>query len=300
VGGMLHTYTEADVLANFPSIKLIAAKYQKMTHRPYRYGRYAIIEPVLLWRQWVQGASGTSGGQGGGDSGAGIHGTGKHGLRGSLGSGPGEGSLRSSLGSGLGEGSLRSGQSGRRGRESGHENGRSSLGFLWVIEQDVACSNAGRIAHDLIAAYNGDTSDLITALPINETKFAAKIRVQGSPGLHASIHTPAFADAFSPPGTSLRTASIFVQRWSPRFAAMLDDSMRNHGMHAWAEIATPSLCRRANMSITPLQPSHRGALFHACCTKHVKTTSRNFLPDEHKFAIRVNQSVAKLYHPVKF
>ena len=36
------------------------------------------------------------------------------------------------------------------------------------------------------------------------------------------------------------------------------------------------------------------------CTKHVKTTSRNFLPDERRFALRVNQTVVKLYHPVKF
>ena len=71
-------------------------------------------------------------------------------------------------------------------------------------------------------------------------------------------------------------------------------------MHAWAEIAAPSLCRRANLTIGSLRAVHRGALFHACCTRHVKTTSRNFLPDEEKFLLRVNQSEVRLYHPVKF
>jgi len=72
------------------------------------------------------------------------------------------------------------------------------------------------------------------------------------------------------------------------------------GMHAWAEIAIPSFCLWANLTISALRAQHRGALFHACCTKHVKTTSRNFLPDEHRFALRLNHSITRLYHPVKF
>ena len=128
-----------------------------------------------------------------------------------------------------------------------------------------------------------------------------KVKTQGSTGLHAAVHTPAFAAAFPRPELTLRTASIFVQRWSSRLAHVLETSMGPASrMHAWAEIATPSLCRRHNLSIQSLRARHRGALFHACCTRHVKTTSRNFLPDEARFALRVNQSVVKLYHPVKF
>ena len=76
--------------------------------------------------------------------------------------------------------------------------------------------------------------------------------------------------------------------------------MGQDGMHAWAEIAAPSLCRLHNLSIGALHVRHRGALFHACCTRHVKTTSHNFLPDERRFALRINQSEVRLFHPVKF
>ena len=134
---------------------------------------------------------------------------------------------------------------------------------------------------------------------MNESRFVLKLRNQGSVGFHASVHTPAFARAFPRPVESIRTASIFVQRWSRRLASVLEGATSRR-MHAWAEIATPSLCREANLSIGSLHATHRGALFHACCTKHVKTTSRNFLPDERRFAMRVNQSAVKLYHPVKF
>lgn len=158
-----------------------------------------------------------------------------------------------------------------------------------------------------------------------------KQRNQGSVGFHASVHTSAFGAAFprpeqshshamlqsqatlcsvqhsndsivraAGPELSLRTASIFVQRWSARLAAELREATQRRHMHAWAEIATPSLCRRANLTIGALHAAHRGALFHACCTKHVKTTSRNFLPDERRFLMRTNASVVKLYHPVKF
>ena len=99
---------------------------------------------------------------------------------------------------------------------------------------------------------------------------------------------------------SLLTSSIFVQRWSWRLARTLEHAMGDLGMHAWAEIAAPSLCRLHNLSIGSLRTRHRGALFHACCTRHVKTTSRNFLPDEKRFEMRTNGSEVRLYHPVKF
>ena len=152
----------------------------------------------------------------------------------------------------------------------------------------------------VLLRYAADPSDLITALPVNESRFVLKAKNQGSTGFHASVHTPAFAAAFPRPAEQLRTASIFVQRWSAALAAALEEATHVRQMHAWAEIATPSLCRRAHLSIGSLRAPHRGALFHACCTKHVKTTSRNFLPDERRFALRVDQSVVKLYHPVKF
>lgn len=145
-----------------------------------------------------------------------------------------------------------------------------------------------------------DHTDLITALPINESRFVVKQRNQGSTGLHAAIRTSAFAAAFPDPAAQLRTASIFVQRWSVRLAKVLDDALRRRSMHAWAEIATPSLCRLANLSMSSMRAAHRGALFHACCTKHVKTTSFNFLGDERKFEKRADHKHTKLYHPVKF
>jgi hypothetical protein len=184
-------------------------------------------------------------------------------------------------------------------RQSSKLGGRT-LEHFWILEQDVACSNPANIAQDLLAAYADDESDLITAMPINETKFVVKKRNQGSVGFHASVHTPAFARAFPNAEKTIRTSPIFVMRWSRQLFDVMHQAIGELGMHAWAEIATPSLCRWANLSLTSLHSAHRGALFHACCTKHVKTTSHNFLPDERRFAIRVNQSAAKFYHPVKF
>jgi hypothetical protein len=79
---------------------------------------------------------------------------------------------------------------------------------------------------------------------------------------------------------------VFVQRWSWRLTAALQTSMGTRHMHAWAEIATPSITRLHNLTIGALHAHHRGALFHACCTRHVKITSRNFLPDEGARLIR--------------
>lgn len=133
-------------------------------------------------------------------------------------------------------------------------------------------------------------------------QFAQKILNQGTAGFHAAVQTSSFATAFprAQQNVDLRVAPVFVQRWSRRLIEELREATKGRRMHAWAEIATPSLCRRANLSISSLHARHRGALFHACCTKHVKTTSRNFLPDERRFAFRVNQNVTKLFHPVKF
>ena len=163
--------------------------------------------------------------------------------------------------------------------------------------QDVAASRPETIASALLAQYVDDRSDLITAMPINETKFAVKVKVQGSAGLHAAVQTPSFTAAFRDP-TRMRTASVFVQRWSAALAAALEEATLRRSMHGWAEIATPSLCRLNNLTIGTLRAAHRGALFHACCTTHVKRTSRNFLPDEAKFVLRTDQKALKLYHPV--
>ena len=245
-GAFAHTYTESSLISAFPGLRVLAAKYTNITGRPYRYGRFAIIEPILLWYQWLKRKTAWS---------AALISSGKV---------------------------------------------HHSLDYVWVMEQDVAASRPERLAYELLSAYDNDPSDLLTALPLNETKFAAKIKSQGSTGLHAAVKTPAFASAFPNPGDTLRTASIFVQRWSWRLAAVLEQAMLREHMHAWAEIAAPSLCKLHNLSIGHLDLQHRGALFHACCTKHVKTTSRNFLPDERKFLLRTNQSVVRLYHPVKF
>jgi hypothetical protein len=238
-----------EVTQSFPGLKLLAAKYTEITKRPYKYGRYAIIEPIVLWHAWFTNTSSWH------------------------------------HPNGTGKGSTLAGR---------------QLKDFWILEQDVACSNPTHIAQQLLAKYADDPFDLITAMPINETKFAVKARNQGSVGFHGVVQSPAFALAFPKPEVSLRTAPIFVMRWSNRLVGVLAHATKMLAMHAWAEIAAPSLCRRANLSIGALRLAHRGALFHACCTKHVKTTSRNFLPDERRFALRVNMSVAKLYHPVKF
>ena len=148
-------------------------------------------------------------------------------------------------------------------------------------------------------AWTNHVTPVLSAVLL-QSRLAAKAKTQGSVGLHASVHTPSFASAFPRPEQQLRTASIFVQRWSVALATTLHQALAVQQMHAWAEIATPSLARRANLTIGALYPRHRGALFHACCTRHVKLTSRNFLPDERRFALRLNHSVVRLYHPVKF
>jgi len=234
-GASAHTYTEADLLRHFVGLKLLARKYENLTRRTYRIGRYAIVEPIVLWYWWAR---------------AGVL-------------------------------------------------ARHTLSHVWILEQDVAASRPSAIA-TMLAAYNDVKSDLITALPINNSRFILKSKHQGSTGLHAAVHTPAFAAAFTRPVEELRTASIFVQRWSPRLMVTLEEAMHQRSMHAWAEIAVPSLCRRAGLQMSTLRAEHRGALFHACCTKHVKTTSHNFLPDESKFNLRIDQSAVKLFHPVKF
>lgn len=242
-GGGVHTYTTSKLLRSFPGLKQLASQYTNLTKRPYKVGRFAVIEPILLWHYWVR-------------------------------------TLNVSEGSGA--------------------LAQRTLAWLWIFEQDVAASHPIALVPELLARYASVRADLITALPINESRFVLKARNQGSTGFHAAVRTPAFARAFPRPAVQLRTASIFVQRWSAALANVLEESTRGHSMHAWAEIATPSLCRRANLTIAHLFARHRGALFHACCTKHVKTTSHNFLPDEARFVKRVNQSVVKLYHPVKF
>lgn len=246
-GALAHTYTEGELTRRFPGVRELAARYTALTGRPYRIGRYAIVEPILLWITWVQ----------------------SH--------------LRQVM---VGHNELR--------------HSSVDLSYVWIVEQDVACSKPRHLAAELLLAYEHNETDLITALPLNESRLATKIRTQGSAGLHASVHTAAFAHAFPRPEATLRTASIFVQRWSWRLARTLEVAMGRAGMHAWAEVATPSLCRLHNLTIGSLRPRHRGALFHACCTRHVKMTSKNFLPDERRFVLRTNGSEVRLFHPVKF
>ena len=58
-GAITHAYTEAQLTAAFPGLRTLAARYSTLTGRPYRLGRYAIIEPILLWRQWLERRGGS-------------------------------------------------------------------------------------------------------------------------------------------------------------------------------------------------------------------------------------------------
>lgn len=174
----------------------------------------------------------------------------------------------------------------------------AGLARYWILEQDVACSAPTRIAAGLLYAYSADGSDLIVGMQ-NESRFVQKQARQGSTGLHSKVASPEWLAAFPDPSAQLRTAPMFVQRWSARLADVIA-AAADASRHAWAEIMPPSLARAANLTTSSLRAEHRGALFHACCTRHVKVTSQNFLPDERKFVLRTNQSEVRLFHPVKF
>lgn len=335
-GALIHTYTEAAVLRTFPGLPLLAAKYTELTHKPYRYGRYAIIEPILLWHDWLvehhraqaqllqqQQQERKEGERKQREQQEQREQLLQEQRRRQRRQAPqsSERHHRFSLWRRMSGAAAEPrdvahlGPSNTRPR---HEKQKALVSLqgerapqhetlelpehIWIFEQDVAASAPEHLAGRLLAAYSQNLADLITAMPINETKFAQKILNQGSAGFHAAVQSPAFAAAF-PKEThmwSLRVAPLFVQRWSHRLVRTLRKATKTHLMHAWFEIATPTLCRRANLTMSNVQAAHRGSLFHACCTKHVKKTSQNFLPDERRFNYRIPQNVTKLYHPVKF
>ena len=56
----MQTYTIKRVLRAFQGLRELAAVYQNVTKRPYNFGRYMILEPILLWYWWIRHTNASS------------------------------------------------------------------------------------------------------------------------------------------------------------------------------------------------------------------------------------------------
>ena len=54
----------------------------------------------------------------------------------------------------------------------------SGIEYVWIMEQDVACSGPEHIGSRLLNGYGSNRADLLTALPMNESKVRGMKRVQ--------------------------------------------------------------------------------------------------------------------------